>query len=416
MVRATDSASMTPARRAAIAIGLLVCIADAGCARLSSFRQDNQPALGALSRAQERPARGLPGDLYAERQRPNLEASRAALAQGRAALASKSEEPGPAEEAKVARSAGEPPAPREVEPAGGTADPGALEVSLQPPVALPSGRSASSSASASRPRLNPNPKERPGEIPTARPPVEPSPESLVSAARAKLDGLKSYQVTLNRQDRVGQTLQEPEEVLLSIRRDPKAVRLEWPTGPHKGREVLYLASEDDGRFMHINAADAVIPVPPLKMPVDSPMVMSNARHPITEAGFDTVIGNLEKTIAATRAGDSSRGTLTYAGLENPGPLARPCHKLTRVIPPGETWQIYVDPETKLPAMVEATAANGDLLERYVFSNLRVDLPELASSDAFDPALRWGGPKGGLLNRLARSGAAAVGSTATAAAR
>ncbi len=228
--------------------------------------------------------------------------------------------------------------------------------------------------------------------------------------------MQSYQVTLNRQDRVGQTLQEPEEVVLSIRREPKAVRLEWPTGPHKGREVLYLASEDDGRFMHINAADSVIPVPPLKMPVDSPMVMSNARHPITEAGFDTVIGNLEKTLVATRAGDPSRGTLRYAGLENPGPLPRPCHKLTRVTPSGETWQIYVDPETKLPAMVEATAANGDLLERYVFSNPRIDLPELASADAFDPARRWGGARGGLLHRLARSGPAAPGSTATPTAR
>jgi hypothetical protein len=224
--------------------------------------------------------------------------------------------------------------------------------------------------------------------------------------------LQSYQVTLNRQERVGETLQEPEEVLVSIKRDPRSVRLEWPTGPHKGREVIYLASEDHGGSMHINAADSVIPVPPIKMPVDNPMVLRNARHPITEAGFETIIANMEKTLEASRSGDPSRGTLTYAGLENPGPLSKPCQKLVRVTPAGETWHVYIDPVTKLPVMVEATALNGDLLERYVFSEPRVDLPELATADAFAPDLRWAGSKGGLLQRLARSGTAAPAATST----
>ena len=59
------------------------------------------------------------------------------------------------------------------------------------------------------------------------------------SARARLDALSSYQVELNRQERVGKTLLEPEDVLLSIRRSPKAVRLEWVDGPQKGREVIY---------------------------------------------------------------------------------------------------------------------------------------------------------------------------------
>ena len=135
--------------------------------------------------------------------------------------------------------------------------------------------------------------------------------------------MQSYQVTLNRQERVGETLQEPEEVLVSIKRDPRSVRLEWPGGPHKGREVIYLASEDNGRSMHINAADSVIPVPPIKMPVDNPMVLRNARHPITEAGFETIVANMEKSLEATRSGDPSHGTLTYAGLENPARFRSP---------------------------------------------------------------------------------------------
>jgi hypothetical protein len=410
MVPATDSASIskTPARWGAIAIGLIACLTDLGCAQLSSFRQDKTPTLGSVARAQPGSSPGVEGDVYADRQRPNLAKSREALAQSQA----KGRKPaprGPADDtATLAKASETPSAPEE------PADPPAsrpLQVALEPPVGLSSRRNdlAMSRMPGERPRLKPAGSDAPAAPASA----EPTPEALVSASRTRLDSLQSYQVTLNRQERVGETLQEPEEVLVSIKRDPRSVRLEWPSGPHKGREVIYLAAEDNGGSMHINAADSVIPVPPIKMPVNNPMVLRNARHPITEAGFETIVANMEKSLEATRAGDASHGTLTYAGLENPGALSKPCQKLVRVTPSGETWNVYIDPDTKLPAMVEATAQNGDLLERYIFSEPRVDPPELAAADAFAPDQRWTGSKGGgLLQRLARSGAAAPAATST----
>ena len=67
---------------------------------------------------------------------------------------------------------------------------------------------------------------------------------------------------------------------------------------------------------------------------------------------------------------------------------------------GELWQVYFDLESKLPAMVQANAPNGDLLERYLFRAVRPDLAELNTAEAFDPDRRWGESKG-LLSRLAR---------------
>ena len=107
------------------------------------------------------------------------------------------------------------------------------------------------------------------------------------------------------------------------------------------------------------------------MSPDSPLVLKSSRHPITEAGLDTIVANLEKSIASS-AGDMSQGRISYGGLENPGPFDRPCHKLVRITPSGETWLVYIDPETKLPAMVEATDLQGELLERYLFKNPRPD--------------------------------------------
>ena len=55
----------------------------------------------------------------------------------------------------------------------------------------------------------------------------------------------------------------------------------------------------------------------------------------------------------------------------------------------------------MPAMAVAfRAGDGELIERYIYRNLRPNPAELASADAFDPDKRWGEPKG-LLSRLAR---------------
>jgi hypothetical protein len=212
--------------------------------------------------------------------------------------------------------------------------------------------------------------------------------------------LTSYQVEINRQERVGDVLQEPEDVVLSIRRNPKAVRLEWRNGSHKGREVLFSEKETNG-LMRINMADSPIPIPPLALPPDSPLVLRNSRHPITEAGFETIITNLRSTIEENKGGNRSRGQITYGGSEQPEQLDHSCHKIVRVTATGETWQVFIDPNSLLPVMVQANASGGYLLERYFFRNVHPDPPELASADAFDPNRRWAEAKG-LLSRLAEA--------------
>lgn len=252
-------------------------------------------------------------------------------------------------------------------------------VSLGAPVALPT---------ASRPR------------PDSAVPAEARDDAkaVVALARAAVEAMTSYQVSINRQERVGGTLLPAEDVRLSVRRAPKAVRLEWPTGAHKGREVLYSASEGGG-LLHVHMGDSLVPVPDLSLSPDSPMVMKNSRHPITEAGFDAIVATLEKGTAGLPEGSSTK----YLGLQTPPALGRACHTIECHIAAGETWLFYLDAQTALPAMVEGTAGSGELLERYLFRDVKPDVPELASADAFDPSKRWGtSTAAALLGRLARS--------------
>jgi hypothetical protein len=232
--------------------------------------------------------------------------------------------------------------------------------------------------------------------------------ALVAAGRARLESLASYQVQFNRQERVGGTLQPAENVVLSIRQNPKAVRLEWPDGPNQGREALYSPASGDAR-LHVKMPGSLIP--PMSWAPDSPIVLSNSRHPITEAGFDTIFANIERALTQKGAEVSNGDRLTYGGLEQPTGLPRACHKIVRVMPNGETWVVYLDPQAKLPTLVQGNAGNGELLERYVFQGLQTDLPQLAQASAFDPDSRWGSSRG-LLGKLARGGSSREDPTAT----
>ena len=226
-------------------------------------------------------------------------------------------------------------------------------------------------------------------------------QDVLAASKKRLAGLSTYQVKITRTERVGNALQPEEEVLLSIRRKPKAVRLEWTNGPNKGREVIYSAAIND-RTMYVNSGNSALPLPRMSIAVDSPLALRNSRHPITEAGFDTILDNLFKFLEPQTTAVASDGKLIYKGIEQPKELDRPCYVVERVTPKGETWKVHLDTKTLMPAMVSAVqTSSGELIEQYTYRNLTPNPGELASNDAFDPDKRWGESKG-WLSRIARS--------------
>jgi len=301
-----------------------------------------------------------------------------------------------------------------------------LQVTLRPPeplpgVALEESRRKLAAANASTPWKADRTKEKFAEGPAiagpadeelapasastlvasvANPAAKADSGTLLAQAEAKLDALKSYQVKMSRRERVGGQLQPEEKILLSVRRKPKAVRLEWTDGANKGREVIYSSRLDPGViFVHQPAAAMVLPS--MKIPVDSPLVMKNSRHSIAEAGFDSLLQNVRHARKAADQNQSDPGSLVYKGLETPTGVDRPCHHFVRHSERGETWNVYLDPKSMLPRLVLAEDDHGQLLERYDYQSVRENPTELASAGAFEPDERWG-KSNGILSRLARA--------------
>lgn len=277
-----------------------------------------------------------------------------------------------------------------------------------PPASAPAG----SVATTSNPVLSasmspPDPATRP--IPE---PASPAPASLVSSPAtttpeppappideldaievaidrglSRLDSLRNYRVSLDRQELVRETLQEPETVTLNVRTEPFAVRLEWPDGPSKGREVLYSEAECNG-LMHVKMAKTLIPIPPMQLEPTSPIALSNARHPITEAGLRHILDQTREQLIAARSGDPTIGAFSLIGPHVPEGFDVPCVEILRETPTGERWRLVVEESTSIPLLLEATDADGRLLESYRFRDLQADLAELDDPGAFDPAVRF----------------------------
>ena len=341
---ATDCPPTTPrAPLAWLALLTLACASTPGCARLASFRKPRpQPPLLGASTA--------PGGGYPTGDGQMLAAARTGA------------ETAPAEDPRVAtrQSASR----RE----------GPIEVVLEPP--------------SNAPFVAPKPRRAPEAEPA------PTVDSLMASARDALADVRTYKVHLTRQERIGDALQPAEEVILSIRRSPKAVRLEWPDGPHQGREVLFA----EGGPMHINDPRGL--VQRVNLAPDSPLVLRNSRRPITEAGFDAILDHINQEVRAEAQGEKALGKMEYQGIETPEGYDRPCHKIARTAAGGESRSLFLDVKTSIPALAVARAADGSLLESYLFRDVEIDPEELANLAAFDPESRWGPPQG-LLSRISR---------------
>jgi len=224
--------------------------------------------------------------------------------------------------------------------------------------------------------------------------------AILARAEANLRALKTYKVKVSRIERVAGQLQPPEEISLAVRTAPKAVRLEWPDGPNKGREVIY-SSALDPKMLFVHVANSAIPLPTMKIAIDSPMVMKNSRHSITEAGLETIIEKLRKAEPNEARTLSSRDELEYRGLEKPPGLDHACNEFVIRSGSEEVWKIFLDPRSNLPCMVISEDPRGELIERYVYRDLTANPTDLAMAAAFEPDKRWGESKG-FLSRLARA--------------
>lgn len=219
-------------------------------------------------------------------------------------------------------------------------------------------------------------------------------EEILSRTSRTLAQTSNYRVQVNLQEQMNGKLLPPDNFTLSKRREPFAVLMQWSDGKDAGREVMFSPVDTKG-MIQIRMPKGLIPR--ISMAPDSLLVRSKSRHPITEAGADSVVERLTETLNLQKTNHQNAGQLQAERLTDPtlGPIDRVTHRTFQ----GELWVVDLDATTGLPLTIHATDAQGQLLEHYEFRGYQLNQAELMTADAFDPNARWG--QQNLLGKFAR---------------
>jgi hypothetical protein len=218
--------------------------------------------------------------------------------------------------------------------------------------------------------------------------------SLLENGAHKFSKKSSYTATLLKQERIHGELSEPQIIDLKLRHEPFSVYLKWHTGD-KGRELLFVEGQNDGKMIvHAGGLKGRL-LPALKLDPHGSMALAEARYPVTRLGML----ELARTIVEYRSQDITREKgvrcqvydnqkfddreCYYSIVEYDHPRFSPLYRKSIV---------FIDKELLMPICVknftwaEGAAADdiegldeSTLIEFYSYSDIRPEL-QLADND------------------------------------
>ena len=110
---------------------------------------------------------------------------------------------------------------------------------------------------------------------------------VVALGRQSLGSLGVYQARVTREERVHGHLYGPDVVEVTVREKPRAVRLVFVAGEHKGRRALYNAELRSNEMLARESG--VLGLFSMWLSLDSSLVHRYSNHGITEVGFGAMI-------------------------------------------------------------------------------------------------------------------------------
>jgi hypothetical protein len=206
------------------------------------------------------------------------------------------------------------------------------------------------------------------------------PLRMIADARQQYTQIRDYTCTLITQERVkGQLL--PEQIIqLSFRKDPFSVYMKWLAPKDKtSQEVAYVNGKNNNK-MRVHTA-----IGWLDIAVNSPKVMENSRHYITETGIGNLIERCETGWQNERYMNKNKVQIAEYEYNK-----RRCIRVETTHTDKDARfycyrsVTYFDKETKLPIRMECYdwprpggPQDGELLECFSYIDIRfnVNLPD-----------------------------------------
>ncbi len=118
------------------------------------------------------------------------------------------------------------------------------------------------------------------------------------AVAERLEHLSGYTAIFRKQERLNDVLVPEQTLAMKVRHRPFAVYLKF-LAPKEGKEVVYAEGHHENKVITHTPGVVGWLIPRLAVPPDSPQVLAESRHPVTEAG----LANLTKKLIGFRRMD-----------------------------------------------------------------------------------------------------------------
>jgi hypothetical protein len=228
---------------------------------------------------------------------------------------------------------------------------------------------------------------RPAAVVTT-PAQEPAPAEehpLKPAIRLAQKGLESladvedYTATISRRELVGNELVS-ENMVMKFREEPFSVYLLFG-GQNAGREVLYVDGRNDNKLMAHEGSGLTSFIGTISLAPDSPQVLKQSRHMITEIGLRNMVGAIiTRWEEESKYGECEVKYYQNATLNDRECLAIECtHPRPRRQFKFHISRLYLEKETGIGIRVEnfgfpvQQGGKPVLIEEYTYSNLKTNV-------------------------------------------
>lgn len=202
--------------------------------------------------------------------------------------------------------------------------------------------------------------------------------SLLTDAKARVDCLSDYTLTLTSQERVAGKLLPEATMFIKFKR-PFSLYMKNLNGKHINREIIYVKGQNNNKIV-ISKVGILAGIEG-KVSPDSFWAKRESRHTITEAGLPNTMGRMVSILENGGNTAAFRPTVTYLGEDYCS-----SKKVIRVRIKGSSYaprtELALDARTLFPAEIVSYDADGSLLESYRYSDIKANVG-LTDAD-FDP--------------------------------
>jgi Protein of unknown function (DUF1571) len=212
-------------------------------------------------------------------------------------------------------------------------------------------------------------------------PLEPALDIAYKGFNRVNKEIKDYTCTMRKIERVDGKLVGPEVMFVKVRHQPFSVYLNFINPENEGREVIYVAGQNNGELVAHEAKGIKSLVGPVSLKPNSALAMAGNRYPITELGML----NLCKRLIEVGEQDRKFGECDVKFVPNAKVNGRgaTCIQVTHPVPRKNfryhLARIYVDDELQMPIRFESydwpreEGGKMLLLEEYTYYNIKTNV-------------------------------------------